>query len=229
MLSGKKIVITRPKHQAAGFADKLRELDAEPLILPMIEIVPPEDTTELEAALQQSYDWTLFTSTNAVEMVMKYQPSDLGKVAAVGPKTAAVLEHVDLIAQRHVAEGLYNSLAQAEDLHGQRILLPQSDKARPVLLDLLRQAGADVTAVTAYRTIKAEADVDISSADVITFTSGSTVESFVDNYDDIGNAIIACIGPITAQTAEREGLPVHIVANPHTIDGLIDAIIKHYR
>lgn len=255
-LSGQRIVITRPPHKAHTFADQLRALGAEPILLPMIEIRPLDDPSALDQALQESYDWVIFTSANTVDQIWaRLKPlsasgdkqgsllSGFGvglnraKIAVVGKATAQALRESglepDLIPEKHVAEALYKALAESVDLKNQRIFLPQSSIAREVLGDLLRSAGALVTQIDAYHTIQPQINPAMlaGSFDVITFTSSSTVRHFCELFDDplqvIGGATVACIGPITAQTARDLGLPVHIVPENHTVEGLIESIVEN--
>jgi len=241
-LTGKRIVITRPAEQAQKFAEQLAAGGAVPVILPLITLQPPENPGLLDAALchLDAYDWVLFTSATAVPHVIQHTTTDRWpaahwpSVAAIGPATAHALTdqqiRVALTAERHVAEGLFEALASHTDLRGKRILLPQGDLARPVLAALLRAAGAHVDCVVAYRTVRPAVDPALLAApfDTITFTSTSAVHNFVDSFDDplavIREARVACIGPVTADAAREAGLPLHAVADPHTLDGLIIAL-----
>jgi uroporphyrinogen III methyltransferase/synthase len=103
-----------------------------------------------------------------------------------------------------------------------------------VLADLLCEAGAEVNSVIAYENVKPVIDPTSLSkpVDAVTFTSSSTVENFVEMFDDplavIGGAVVACIGPVTAETTRRLGLPVHLIAEPHTGEGLIAALSEAF-
>ena len=242
-LAGKRIVITRQREQAAPFADKLRALGARPLIVPTIATRLPADTQALDAALSclAAYDWVIFTSANTVRHVWE-RLSTLGRplpptwpaIAAIGPATAHALLQRGLRAQivpsAHVAEALAEALAARADLRGKRILLPQSNLARPVLAEMLRNAGAQVDAVVAYETYPPPADPSAlaGGVDAITFTSPSTARNFAAMFPDartrLGGALIACIGPVTARAVRALGWPVDVVAEPHTEDGLIAAL-----
>ncbi len=243
-LAGKRVVITRPPHQAAPFAERLRALGAEPVIVPLVMIRPPADPVPLEAALcdLERFDWVIFTSANAVEAVCDRldELSQRGvvprwpQIAVIGPATGKALQQYGLspvlMPATHVAEALFEALRQHTALVGARVFLPQADRARPVLADLLRAAGAEVCAVVAYETVSAQSGALLwpDSVDAVTFTSASAVQSFVALFDDpaqtLGQAMVACIGPVTAQAARALGLPVHAVAQSHTIDGLIAAL-----
>jgi uroporphyrinogen-III synthase len=236
-LQGKIIAVTRPLPDAESLADLLTAHGAEPLIMPLIDIRPLDDPRPLDALLQKQYDWAIFTSANAVRQVwgrlatLNIAPQ-IDRVAAVGVKTGAELSRhgitPSIIPDDHSADELFR--AMDGHLKNQRILLPQADRARPVLAQMLREAGAQVEAVTAYHTVFAEVDKNLLAADfdAITFTSASTVSSFIAQIDDpracIGEALIACIGPVTAQAAQQNGLPVHVIAHPHTAQGLVNGL-----
>jgi uroporphyrinogen-III synthase len=245
-LAGKRIVITRPPHKAADFAERLRELGAEPVLMPTITIQPPTDPTPLDDALRHldRYDWLVLTSANAVTNISQrltalHIDPVWPAVAVIGPATGKALHEAHSISpavmpEEHIAEALFAALRDHTDLSGARVLLPQGDLARSVLADLLRGAGAAVETVIAYENVRPEIDPALLAVpfDAVTFTSSSTVQNFVDLFDDplaaIDTARIACIGPVTADTARDLGLPVHIVAEPHTLDGLIDALIQAF-
>ncbi len=244
-LQGKRIVVTRPPHKATAFADQLQALGAEAIILPTISIEPLADPSELDEALRQAYDWVIFTSANAVEhMWMRFAAMNIApqlppNVAVVGSATAESLQkygiQADLIPSQHTAEGLCDALFAHGDFHGQRIFLPQGDLARPYLSDHLRAAGAQVKHVVAYRNIRPLMDTAslVQPFDAITFTSSSSIQNFVALYDKpvevIGAAQVVCIGPIAAQTAHEEGLPVHAIAEPHSLAGLLKTLCHLFR
>jgi uroporphyrinogen-III synthase len=243
-LAGKRIVITRPPHKAEAFAVRLRDLGAVPILIPTIEIRPPRNPAPLDDALRRlaTFDWLVITSANAVTHIWRRLDAleldaaqiDWPRIAAIGPITAKALRkrgrEIELIPEEHVAESLFDALAERVDLSGARILLPQGNLARSFLAEALNDAGTDVRAVIAYETVRPEIEPAALAApfDAITFTSSSTVENFVSCFDDphviIGDALVACIGPITADTARDLGLPVQVIADPHTIDGLIAAL-----
>lgn len=253
LLSGKKILITRPETQAKAFAEKLASIGAEPIILPVIKITP---ATENAALLQQAisnlnqYDWIIFTSTNAVKYFMQNvpEPDVLAKnvlksvkIATVGLSTANFLEkeyHIkpDLIPDIYTAENLNYEIG---DVKGKKILLPNADIARPELKKALLKKAAIVDEITFYHTqpnniSKEELEkVFINrGVDVVTFTSSSAVKAMTKLLEntkfELDKYIIACIGPETAKTAEDLGLHVAIIGNPYTTDGLISEIIKFF-
>lgn len=247
-LRGIRVLVTRPRAQADTFMQKLRDLGAKPVLFPTIRIAPAEDRTPLERAVANlvSYDWIIFTSQNAIAPFWECLTGaglDAGvlqslKIGAIGPKTAAAVRErgiaVDFVPTHYVAEAVVEEIG---DVAGQRILLPRADIARPALLDGLRTKGADVNQVTAYRTVLAEpaesvlTQVLAGQIDMYTFTASSTVRNFVEILEEheprtlLQNAIVAAIGPITAGTLAEYGVDADIVAEEHTIDGLIEAIV----
>ncbi len=239
-LFGRRIVVTRAQPQAAALAADLRRRGAETVELPAIAFEPPEDPDRLaEAATEVGrYDWVVFTSPTGVNRFFKHlrDARSLGEaqVAAIGPGTAAALaDHnvvADLVPEQYVAEALLEALADevGSDWPG-RVLIPRAETARDVLPDGLAAAGWDVDVVPAYRTVAPAPDPDaaalLAEAEVITFTSSSTVTNFVDTYGaDAVPEVVASIGPITTATARDRGLDVTVEATEHTVDGLVAAL-----
>jgi uroporphyrinogen-III synthase len=247
-LKGKRILITRPRVQSAGFARRLEALGAIPFLFPVIEIAPVKASRALDKALRQleQYDWLVLTSANGVEVTWKRLgdlhiqalPEGL-KVAAIGPKTAAALRSVgvspDFVPDEYVAEAILPGLGE---LRGCRVLLLRADLARKALPKAIRQGGGEATEIAVYNTVAAEPDplgleALRQGVDVVTFTSSSTVRNFVklvrkaglDPAALPGNPLFACIGPVTAQTAREEGLPPAPVASEYTTEGLIKALL----
>jgi uroporphyrinogen III methyltransferase / synthase len=253
VLSGKRIVVTRPRTQAGELARRLSELGAEVIDFPTISIEPPMDYAPMDRAIEQleQYDWLFFTSVNGVQSFFD-RLRHLGKnsqgikhlkVVAIGPETAGRLEaegiHVYLVPAKYQSEGILEELDPAE-IRGGRILMPRAAKAREILPETLRQWGAAVDVVQAYKTVLPQDrqfglhELFQEQIDVITFTSSSTVENFLGllNGEDpsriLQGLVVACIGPITARTAIDRGLQVDIVSSEFTISGLVAAIVKFY-
>ncbi|MBV9775159.1 MAG: uroporphyrinogen-III synthase, partial [Gemmatimonadetes bacterium] len=249
-LFGRRIVVTRARAQASDFARMLEGLGAEVVQFPTIRIVDPLDPEPLRDAAAQAdrFDWIVLTSVNGVSRfwnALGAAGRDTRSLAgvslcAIGPATAAAMEmegvHADLIPERFVAESVVEAFMREGDLRGSRILLPRAEEARSVLPESLRELGAEVVEVVAYRTVADGAAAEslrshllADEIDLVTFTASSTARNFVDVLGTgIGRAEVASIGPITSATARELGLPVHVEAAEHTIPGLIGAIRGHY-
>ena len=246
-LSGRRILVTRPRAQAADLCDKLAALGAEPILFPTIEIAPLEDRAPLDRAIAglSSYAWIIFTSVNGVTAFWE-RLTTAGedehalaaiRIAAIGPATAQALEqrgiHARFVPGEYVAEAIVDGIG---DVRGQRILLPRADIAREALAVELAQRGAVVDEIAAYRTVPAVPDPDRLAelrrgVDAITFTSSSTVRNFValaGQAPIVPDTLVACIGPITAQTARELGLRVDLTARVYTTNGLVAALVDHY-
>ncbi len=242
-LFGMRIIITRDRRQSAMLAEPLEALGAETLFVPVIEIAPAE-ASSLERAIGEldRYDWLIFTSVNGVRHfvgALDRSDRDLralkAKLCAIGPATRAAIEalhlRVDVMPPEYVAESLIDALA-GEDLQGKRILLPRAAVARDLVPVTLRERGAIVDVVDAYRTIiPANAAAAVKDALArkphwITFTSSSTVKNFIEvaGREALEGIKVASIGPVTSATARELGVRVDVEADPHTIDGLVAAI-----
>lgn len=240
----KRILITRARAQASDFAEKLRSAGFEPIFFPVIDVRPIENNVALERALSKldCYEWILFTSANAVDVVFEQFPSlrwgDGIKVAAVGPKTAEALKArgatADFVPHEYIPEAIVPGLG---DLLGRWILLPRGDLARKDLPESIFNAGGVPHEITVYKTLPAQPDPDSlavlrAGVDVITLTSPSTVQNFMaiarqNGLDPLKlpkDPLFACIGPITEGAAREAALPNVVVAKEYTTDGLIAAL-----
>jgi uroporphyrinogen-III synthase len=250
-LSGLRILVGRARHQASALSAGLKELGAEVIEIPFIEIRPPRSYKPLDSALKRiaEYDWLILTSVNGVHAVasrlkhLKIKPAALSsvQVAAIGPSTRDAAEKlgltVSIVPKQYVAESVVDSLRGK--VEGKRVLLARAKVARDVIPRELRNMGAKVDVVEAYETmVPASSQKKIRALmknpklrpDVITFTSSSTVRNFVRLCGaDIpaGDGVrFASIGPITSATLREFGLPVHIEAREFTIPALMQAIVK---
>jgi len=249
-LSGKRIVVTRTRKQAGALTSQLRALGADVIELPTIRIEPPTDLREFGELVQDAhtYDWIVFTSPNGVdaffEMFFKLYDDarEIGaaKIAAIGPATAQRVRdfhlHVDLQPDEFVAEAVVGEFRKQGGVENLRILIARAEKARDVLPRELSKLGAIVDEASAYRTVPETRDITGArrrfleeGADLITFTSSSTVENFL----ALGLAwpkgmLVASIGPITSKTARDRGLKIDIEARRHDIEGLVEAIRKFF-
>jgi len=237
-LFGRTVVVTRARAQASTLVARLRELGAETVEVPSIRIDDPADGgAALRDAIARrgTYDWVVVTSPNGADRLLAAMRDarDLGtaSVAAIGPGTAAALRAgnvvADLVPERFVAEGLLEVFPEGPG----RVLIARAAEARDVLPEGLRERGFEVDVVEAYRTVPGrptEAEqAAVAAADVVTFTSSSTVRNFLAVVGDVVPPVVACIGPVTADTARELGLTVDVEAAEHTIDGLVDALVAH--
>jgi uroporphyrinogen III methyltransferase/synthase len=256
-LFGKRIVVTRPREQAGEVVEALEQLGATVVEAPTVRIAPPSDYAPLDEACATvgTYDWVVFTSVNGVDYFFQrllIGPQDVRALAgvrlcAIGPGTAERLTRhglkVDLMPTEYRAESVLEALRASGDLTGKRFLLPRADIARELLAEELRRSGAEVTEVTAYRTVPVELDEnepDIyrmlldKQVDVVTFTSASTVRNFVRRYgqeavaDLLRSVDVASIGPVTAEAAQQCGLHTSIMPAEYTIPALVRAIVEHF-
>jgi uroporphyrinogen III methyltransferase/synthase len=249
-LSGKRIVVTRTRKQAGALTSQLRALGADVIELPTIRIEPPTDLREFGELVQDAhtYDWIVFTSPNGVdaffEMFFKLYDDarEIGaaKIAAIGPATAQRVRdfhlHVDLQPDEFVAEAVVGEFRKQGGVENLRILIARAEKARDVLPRELSKLGAIVDEASAYRTVPETRDITGArrrfleeGADLITFTSSSTVENFLALGLAWPKGIrVASIGPITSKTARDRGLKIDIEARRHDIEGLVEAIRKFF-
>ena len=252
-LLGKRIVVTRARTQASDLVQRLSDLGAECLEFPTIRVEPPPDWSHLDRALARinEYRWLIFTSVNGVAFFFK-RLFELGKdvrmlghlqTAVIGPATADKLMDFgfksDIIPESYRAEAVVAAF-EKEDVVGQKILLPRAAEARPILPKELRAMGAAVDDITVYctRPVSDHKDrlielLEADAIDMITFTSSSTVSNFKSLLPEgrfqelVKSATIASIGPITSETAANLGFKVHLTAETFTIDGLVEAILRH--
>ncbi len=253
-LKGKRILITRASSQSAEFEDCLKARGAEVISCPTIQIRPPSRWVQVDGAIEKltEYDWIIFTSANGVQFFLQRMgiktgdarlPSGL-RVCAIGPATARGLTErnikVDYMPEKFVAESILEGFKK-RNIGGRRFLLARAKEARDVLPKGLEQMGGAVDVVEVYRTVKPKGargliEQQLSRGiDVIAFTSSSTVNHFVEFFegedmkDLLKDVKIACIGPITAETAVRRGFTVRIQPTEYTIPGLTDAIVAFFQ
>jgi uroporphyrinogen III methyltransferase/synthase len=245
-LSGKRIVVTRTRKQASVLSNKLRALGAQIIEFPTIRIEPPSDLRAFAELVQDAhvYDWIVFTSANGVEAFFEIffklydDAREIGgsRIAAIGPATAQRVKdfhlHVDLQPDEFVAEAVVKAFQKEGSVENLRILLVHAEKTRDVLPRELAGLGAIVDEAFAYRTAPETRDttgarrrLEKEGADLITFTSSSTVENFLALKLPWPEGLrVASIGPITSKTARDSGLKIDIEARQHDIDGLVQAI-----
>ena len=200
-----------------------------------------------------SFDWILFTSPNGVEAffdrlgTLGFDLRELKglQIGAIGPATAEALKgwklKADLVPEKFQAEYILEALAPL-GMAGKKVLIPRAEQAREILPEGLREMGAQVVVAATYQTLPDESKktplwekLDHGNIHCLTFTSSSTVINFLGLFDRqeilsrLKNVTIACIGPITAQTARDNGLKVHIIPESFTIPALVEAIRQYYQ
>ncbi len=249
-LFGKRIVVTRTRKQAGALGASLRELGADVLEMPTIRVEPPKDLLAFGELVQDAhtYDWIVFTSANGVtaffEMFYKIfkDAREIGgvRIAAIGPATArAVREYhltVDAQPDEYIAEAVVGALQKEGSVENSRILLARAEKARDALPRELTKLGAIVDEAIAYRTVPETEDLTGAvarfkeeGADLITFTSASTVENFMALKLPIPPTLqTASIGPVTSAAMREHGVKVDIEAKDYDIPGLLKAIRRFY-
>lgn len=257
-LFGRRVVITRAAEQAADLAVALEELGARCVHFPTITIADAPDRARLLRAAREvgGYRWVVFTSQNGArrffaaldEVGADARAFGAARVAAIGPATARALAErgvrADLVPARFVGESLAEELVAAIAAGGGRVLLARALVARDVVPDALRAAGCEVDVVAAYETRPAAArdvaalagELESGAIDALTFTSPSTVESFASSLaaagGDVaalaGRAVVATIGPVTSERARALGLRVDVEAEPHTREGLVEALAQRF-
>ena len=241
-----RIAVTRVASQSEELALRLRALGAEPILFPLIEIIPPEDWSEVDAAIGSiaDYDWIIFTSANAVHQFMSRLAlggsfSAKVKVAAIGPATEqALLAHghePEVVPERHVAESLVDAV-RGQGIAGARILVAQGDLARELVAQELAEAGALVDAVVCYRNVPARPDPAALQArvmrdeiDWILLFSPSAVHNLFGLFegDWCKHTRLASIGPTTTLAIREHGAAPAVEAAPHTTEALLDSMAEY--
>jgi uroporphyrinogen III methyltransferase / synthase len=241
-LFGRSVVVTRAREQASELRSRLEALGAEVLELPAIAIEPIEfDVPELDR-----YSWVVFTSANGVTAFFEHGLASGGLdaralaglgIAAIGPGTAAALDRrglqADLMPERFVAESLLDAFPPPST-RGVRVLVARAQNARDVFPAGLSERGYEVEVLSVYRTVTATPDPAVvdrvrgGAVDALTFTSSSTVTNLCDLLGAVPapQPLVASIGPVTSKTAAERGLRVDVEATEHTIDGLVNALVR---
>jgi uroporphyrinogen-III synthase len=252
-LSGWRILTTRASKQSGGLARPLRELGADVVEIPTIEIKPPESYKPLDDALRNiaKYEWLILTSVNGVEALsarmkkLKIAADQLKhlQIAAIGPATQKSIEALGLkvavTPEKYIAESVVDALRGKTE--SKRVLLARAKVARDVLPNELKKAGVLLDVVEAYETVvPAGAKTKLQSLfsgkaarpDIVTFTSSSTATNFFsllgkDAQKLLGETVVASIGPVTSKALTAAGFPPAIEAKQYTMDGLVLAIAEH--
>jgi len=254
-LSGRHVVVTRSREQASDLTEALEALGAGVIEFPVIACRPLEESDALERldrAIEEleSYDWVVFTSANGVRFFLD-RIFRLGgdvralagiQIGVMGEGTRRAVEErsltVDFVPGRFVGEAFVEEFPEKRP--GVRVLIPRAAEARELIPEQLRRHGCEVDVVPCYRTVAADTDsaelrlmLAAGAVDAVTFTSSSTVRNFVRlaGLDDPGFRLpetvrVVSIGPVTTRTAREMGLPVHAEAEPHTIGGVVQAVLE---
>ena len=251
-LVGKRVVVTRTREQASELSSLLEQQGADVIELPTIRIADPSDKRDFAEAVVDAphYDWLVFSSPNGVRRFFNaffavYEDiREIGgaRIAAVGPGTAAELKKfglmVDVMPQKAVAEELIAEFDRKGDEFGGvanvTMLWVHGEQARRVIYDELMKRQAIVDECLAYSTVPETEDtagaqqrLREDGADVITFTSSSTVRHFMAlNIPIPEGCRIASIGPVTTATLAEYGIKPDIEASAHTIPSLVEAVAK---
>jgi uroporphyrinogen-III synthase len=256
-LRGLRVLVTRARARSAEMLEALRALGADPVELPLTEIVPPEDPRPLDEALGRlgSYDWVIFTSANAARAVTDHlEAAGLGceafgraRVCAIGPASAAALEargvRVDLVPAEHAGEGVVEALEGCGSLAGRRVLFPRAEQARAIVPEGLRRLGAEVDDVVAYRAVRSMADgaavlerLRHREIEIVTLASPSAVRALValcggdaEAAAALAGATVAVLGPSTRAAALHHGLRVDVMPEEYTVPALLEALGRHVR
>jgi uroporphyrinogen III methyltransferase/synthase len=237
-LFGKRILVTRAREQASELSRLLREAGAQSIESPMIRTEPLPPVEDLITRLQRA-DWLIFTSANGLPALLGQLTafgSDIrqlgrAKIAAIGEATAEILRQhclrVDFTPSRAIAERLSEELPDPKHKH---VVIIRAEEGRKILPERLMARGATVEIIPVYRTVADETPLPpIGTLDAITFTSSSTVRNFRTRYPgEVNGPVIACIGPITAQTAREMGLRVDIVAETSSVQGLVNSLEAYF-
>jgi uroporphyrinogen-III synthase len=252
LFEGRNILVPRASNQAGELSTIIRNKGGNPIEIPVIKITPTKHIDDLDRRIRSldTYDWVVFSSVNGVGGVFE-RIFAMGldaeifrsiKIGAIGPATTKALTshgvNVALEPLKYVSESMVAEFANI-GVKDNSILHFSAETTRNVLYEGLTRSGALVTQVSVYSTSTETesrsmlADVLTNNRiDIITFTSSSAVKGFLellDGRDPLVNVIIACIGPITANTATENGLDVHVVAKVSTISGLISEILDYIR
>jgi uroporphyrinogen-III synthase len=253
-LEGKRVVVTRAAEQSKSLVEGLRERGAEPVVLPMVAFAPSDDVSLVDKAIRElrSYDWVFLTSQNAIRALRErcdvlkmklHEAFDNVRVAAVGPATAEAAEseglRVSYVAAKHQGTGLAEELA--EQVQGKRVLLPRSDRANPELVEKLKQTGAEVFEVCAYKTLRPESDDAEAAAtivkgrtDAVLFFSPSAVhhlEELLGHQEFVAlsrRSIFVAIGPVTEGALQNTKVERILLARDTSVIAVIEALTDYF-
>jgi uroporphyrinogen-III synthase len=253
-LEGKRVVVTRAAEQCKSLVEGLRERGAESVVLPMVAFGLPDDVSLLDQAIRElrSYDWVFLTSQNSIRALRERcdllrmnlrEAFDNVRVAAVGPATAEAAENeglrVSYVAAKHQGAALADELA--EQVRGKRVLLPRSDRANPELVEKLKQTGAEVFEVCAYKTLRPERDDAEAAAtivkgrmDAVLFFSSSAVhhlQELLGHQEFVAlsrRSIFAAIGPVTEDALHNAKVERVLLAGDTSASAIIEVLTDYF-
>ncbi|MGE7759027.1 uroporphyrinogen-III synthase [Peribacillus sp. NPDC097895] len=242
-----QVLITRGKGQADGLKDSIEKNGGTPLLVPLLEFTLPDHVEDVQQRLDElnTYDWIILTSQNGVEFffnLLGKKPVRLPKIAVIGSKTEVALKRhgykADFVPTQFVAEGFVSEFIPLLE-SGTRVLLAKGNLARAVIAETINEAGASCDEVIIYHTVLPGSSekqlvqlITNHEIDIITFTSSSTVNHFLQIMERhelgtyIDRIIIACIGPIAAKTAAKHGLSVDVCPAVYTTEAMVADIIR---
>lgn len=240
-LQNMRILFLRSREDAEELSKTIIELGGQPVHLELIRKEPPTNWSAMDNALRMldSYDWIVFTSRSGVRSFVQRATSigiDLvrlkGRIAVVGPSTAEEVEKHDLKVAFTPSKYLTNVLAeQLPDVAGKKILLIRSEDVDNSMVRILEVRGATVERVSAYKVTIVDHPFTIPEFDVVILTSPSTAIALVRALEAHGkllrdDVMVCCIGPVTAKVAKALGIKVDVVAERHTINGVVDSLVS---
>lgn len=246
LLSGKRVLITRPQQANDILQELLAAQGANPVPFPTVVIAPDADgLMRLDRAVEclGKYAWLVFTSKKAVSLFCerwkaRQAVGPLPAIAAIGPATARALAENELPVTAMPEEYTGDAIpAVMGDVRGKKVLVPRAQGAREEIINLLEQKGAVVEEIVLYQAItsapEAAAWVELGKGvDYVTFTSASTVRGFFEllgilAQPVLAGAVVACIGPVTAEALARYGIQARVVARQYTAEGLVQAMLDY--
>ncbi|WP_203361592.1 uroporphyrinogen-III synthase [Bacillus sp. REN10] len=249
-LGNKRILVTRPRGQAAPFIDKIKAAGGIAYAVPLIAFRAVQAPNEaIVVSKLYTYDWIVLTSKNGVDFFFQ-QLEKMGvdrkrisaRFVAIGTKTAAVLQEygfqADYIPEKFSADQLAKEI-ELGLFQAQNVLIPKGNLARTTIAEALRKQGAQVEEWIVYETFFPKEEksrllqlLQSERLDVITFTSPSAVRHFMNAIEEANlslSAVIACIGPVTEAVVKKFGLSVSICPEEYTIEALIEEMAQYFR
>lgn len=247
-LLGKRILVPRGKKEAKGFSALVEKYGGVPLEIPLLAFRPIALSKEITELMNQihTYDWIIFTSNVTVETFLSLfqnQTIKLPNIAVIGKRTAEVLNKsgyaIQFIPKEYVAEGFVRDFIPLV-YKSMKVLLPKGNLARDYIGDSLSRAGANVDEIVVYETylpeeskLQLQAAITERKLDILTFTSPSTVDHFMEVVEAYGlhknieDFLISCIGPVTKEKIESVGLRVDVMPSTYTVEDMLKHLVQY--